>query len=73
MLLPAIAASGAHTNPYCGVHVHIGAKDATVEDICRFIDVMIDEEHKLVKNFNCSQRRLRNFAKLMSPDFIREI
>jgi len=71
-VVAAIAAGGAHTNPYCGVHVHIGAKDAAVEDICRFIDVMIDEEHKLVKNFNCSPRRLRRFARLMSPGFVKK-
>ncbi|MEK7859227.1 MAG: amidoligase family protein [Elusimicrobiota bacterium] len=65
------AATGARTNPYCGVHVHIGAQDATVEDVCRFIDVMIKEEPKLVKDFNCSPRRLRSFAKPMSPNFIR--
>jgi hypothetical protein len=67
----AVEATGARTNTYCGIHVHIGAQDAAVEDICRFIDVMIDEEPKLVKDFNCSPRRLRSFAKPMSPSFIR--
>lgn len=70
-VVAAVATSGVRTNPYCGIHVHIGAQDATVEDICRFIDVMLDEEPKLVKDFNCSPRRLRRFAKLMSPNFIR--
>lgn len=70
-VVAAVAASGARTNAYCGIHVHIGAQDAAVEDICRFIDVMIDEEPKLAKDFNCSPRRLRSFAKPMSPSFIR--
>ena len=69
----AVAKSGAKTNSYCGIHVHIGAgEDVTVKNICRFIDVMIDEEPKLVKDFNCSPRRLQKFAKLMSPGFIRK-
>lgn len=70
-VVAAAAASGARTNTYCGIHVHIGAQDAAVEDICRFIDVMVEEEPRLVKDFNCSPRRLRSFAKLMSRSFIR--
>lgn len=70
-VVAAVAASGARTNTYCGTHVHIGAQDATVEDICRLIDVMIEEEPKLVKDFNCNPRRIRSFARLMSPSFIR--
>lgn len=70
-VVAALAATGAQTNLYCGVHVHIGAADASVEDICRLIDVMIEEEPKLVKDFGCSPSRLRNFSKLMSPDFVR--
>lgn len=70
-VVAAAAATGARTNPHCGVHVHIGAQDAAVEDVCRFIDVMIEEEPKLVKDFNCSPRRLQRFAKPMSPSFIR--
>ena len=70
-VVAAIAASGAHTNTSCGIHVHIGANNAAGEDINRVIDVIIDEEHKLVKTFKCNQRRLRKYAKLMSPGFIR--
>lgn len=70
-VVAAMAASGARTNAYCGIHVHIGAQDADVDDICRFIDVMIEEEPKLVKDFSCSPRRLKRFAKLMSSSFLR--
>lgn len=70
-VVAAVAKTGAQTNHYCGVHVHIGAKDSSVADICRLIDVMIEEEPKLVKDFRCSRRRLRSFAKLMSPGFVR--
>lgn len=69
-VVAAVAATGARTNRYCGVHVHIGAADASVEDICRLIDVMIEEEPKLVKDFHCSPHRLRSFSKPMSPGFI---
>lgn len=70
-VVAAVAKTGAQTNRYCGVHVHIGAEDSSVEDICRLIDVMIEEEPKLVKDFRCSPRRLRSFSKLMSPGFVR--
>ncbi|MCX6348028.1 MAG: amidoligase family protein [Candidatus Aureabacteria bacterium] len=70
LVVAAIAATGAQTNSYCGVHIHIGARYASVEDICRLIDVMIEEEPKLVKEFHCSPGRLRSFSKLMSPGFI---
>lgn len=70
-VVAALATSGARTNTHCGIHIHIGAQDATVEDICRFIDVMINEEPRLVKDFGCSPQRLRKFAKLISPGFIR--
>ncbi len=70
-VVAAVAKTGARTNRYCGVHVHIGAEDSSVEDICRLIDVMIEEEPKLVKDFRCRPRRLRSFSKLMSPGFVR--
>lgn len=70
-VVAALAATGARTNRYCGAHVHIGAEEASVEDMCRLIDVMIEEEPKLVKDFRCSSRRLRSFSKLMSPAFLR--
>jgi hypothetical protein len=70
-IVASLAAAGAQTNEYCGVHVHVGAENASVEDICRLIDVMIEEEPKLVKDFHCSPDRLRNFSKLMLRQFIR--
>jgi hypothetical protein len=70
-VIASLAATGARTNRYCGVHVHIGATEASVEDICRLIDVMIEEEPKLVKDFECSPGRLKSFSKLMSPAFVR--
>jgi len=69
-VIAALAALGARTNQYCGVHIHIGAAEATVEDICRLIDVMIEEEPKLVEDFQCSPDRLKRFSKLLSPAFV---
>jgi hypothetical protein len=71
LVIAALAATGARTNSSCGVHVHIGAAEASVEDICRLIDVMIEEETKLVKDFRCSPRRLKSVSKLMSPAFVK--
>lgn len=69
-IVSAVAKTGAQTNPSCGVHVHIDATRASVEDICRLIDVMIEEEPALVKEFGCTQNRLEHFAKLLSEDFV---
>ncbi len=70
-VVAAVAATGAHTNPHCGVHVHIGAADASVENICRLIDLMIEEEPKLVQEFGIVRQRLKSFSKLMSPEFVK--
>lgn len=70
-VVAAVAATGARTNRYCGVHVHIGAADASVEDICRLIDLMIEEESRLVQDFGIRGGRLENFCKLMSPEFVK--
>jgi hypothetical protein len=69
-VVAAIAATGAYTNSSCGIHVHIGAEDATVEHVCSLIDVMIEEEPRLVEDFECSANRLDKFAKPMSEEFI---
>jgi hypothetical protein len=68
-VVAAVAATGAQPNRHCGVHVHIGATEASVDDICRLLDVMLVEEAKLVNDFHCNPRRLGEFARLISPDF----
>lgn len=70
-VIKAIAKTGAKVNASCGIHVHIGALEASVEDICRLIDIVIDEEPKLIKEFACNPNRIKNYAKPISPDFIK--
>lgn len=65
-----IAATGARTNESCGVHVHIGAEEATVEDVCRLINVMIEQEPELIKEFGCNAKRLAEFARPMTTSFV---
>lgn len=71
VVVAAVAATGAVPNRHCGVHVHVGATNASVKDMCRLFDVMIVEETTLVAGFNCNPDRLKHFAKLISQDFVK--
>lgn len=67
----ALGRTGAGVNDRCGLHVHIGAVEASIEDVSRLVDVMISEEEKLIREFNCNKTRIRRFARPMTRAFVR--
>jgi len=61
---------GVKTSKKCGVHVHINAKEATIENMCNLINIMIQEEEKLIEIFQCNKERINKYAKKLNQDFI---
>jgi hypothetical protein len=69
-VIDAIRRAGATVNPYCGVHVHIGAASCTVEHMNKAIDALIVLEPIVIERMLGINEHRRQFAGLMSREFI---
>lgn len=66
----ALKRAGAMVNEKCGLHVHIGAKECTVEQISGLIDILIDQEPSVINRFKINPDRLKRYAKPLSKAFV---
>jgi hypothetical protein len=69
-VIDAVRSAGATVNSYCGVHVHIGTASCTVENLNRAIDILIVLEPIVIERMLGISEHRRQFASLMSRDFI---
>jgi Putative amidoligase enzyme len=67
----AVKAASAKVSRKCGIHGHIGAEDATIEQINRFIDLMIEAEAVLIPEFFPLHSDRKEYARFMNKAFIK--
>lgn len=67
--------SGAISNPAhgCGVHIHIGADGHTAATLRNLANIMASHEALLAEALRLDSRRMRQYCKVVDPDFLRRL
>jgi hypothetical protein len=69
----ALKRAGAARDKNCGVHVHIDASVFNAQKLANFAKIFYKQENLILHAFDVKQRRLQQYTRPISDDFIRQI